>query len=772
VSARNSDDRTVNTDQDRSSTQDVLRHPERVGPYRVLQVLGEGGMGVVYEAEQTEPVKRRVALKLMKVGMDTKDVVARFEAERQALAVMEHPNIAQVFDAGVSETGRPYFVMEAVRGVPLTDYCDRHRLSTRDRLELFVPVCDAVQHAHQKGVIHRDLKPSNVIVSEQGGGRVPKIIDFGIAKATGQRLTEKTLVTEYGQAIGTPAYMSPEQAEMTGLDVDTRTDIYSLGVVLYEMLVGRLPVDPTEVGVPAFIARLVARQTQPQTPSARVSSLGNARDTVAESRQTDPGSLRKELKGDLDWIVMKAMESDRNRRYQTANALAFEIKRHLNEEPVLACPPSVRYRFSKFVRRHKAAVTASALVGVALVIGAALATIGMVRATRAERTAASEAEAARQVSDFLVGLFEVSDPGEARGNSITAREILDRGATDISADLAGQPVVQARLMATMGNVYRALGLYDEAAPLLEQSLAVRERELGPDDPDVAESLHFLGMVYGEQGRFSEAEPLLQRSLDIRERTLGPNDIAVANSVGTLGGDYAEQGRYEEAEVLLRRALEITKEQLGPEHPEVALALNNLGALYWFQRELADAEPLFERSLAIREKVLGSNHPELGEGLHNLGSLYYMQGKYDEAVVAYDSARKIFEQSLGAEHPNTAMIINNIAETYWVQGKYNEAEAYFKASLAIKDKLFEPSHRSFAVSLHGLANVYRDQARYGEAEPLYQRALTIRETALEAGDPSVVETLTDFAAMLVSAGRVAEAERMAARAEVLSDSTGR
>ena len=379
-----------------SSLQDDFEHPEQIGPYHITQVIGEGGMGVVYMAEQKEPVRRTVAVKMMKVGMDTKEIIGRFEAERQALAVMDHANIAKVLDAGATDAGRPFFVMEYVRGIPLDEYCDGRKLSTQDRLKLFVPVCRAVQHAHQKGVIHRDLKPTNVLVSDQDGAPIPRIIDFGIAKATGQRLTETTLVTSLGQAMGTPGYMSPEQAEMSGLDVDTRTDIYSLGVMLYELLIGRLPLDPAEVGLQAFIAQLVMRDTNPRTPSECLSSLGPDQDTIAEFRRTDPGSLKRALKGDLDWIVMKAIDPDRTRRYETANGLAHELERVLAGEPVLARPPSARYRFTKFVQRNKASVIAAGIVGVALVVATIATSIGMVRATRAEQQAAQDAEAATQ----------------------------------------------------------------------------------------------------------------------------------------------------------------------------------------------------------------------------------------------------------------------------------------------------------------------------------------------------------------------------------------
>jgi non-specific serine/threonine protein kinase/serine/threonine-protein kinase len=703
-------------------------HPERIGPFRILQVLGEGGMGIVYEAEQTQPVRRRVALKVMKLGMDTKEVVARFEAERQALAVMEHASIAKVFEAGVTDRGRPYFVMEAVRGVPINEYCDNRKLSTRERLELFMSACQAVQHAHQKGVIHRDLKPSNVLVTEQEGTPVPKIIDFGIAKATGQRLTDKTVVTAYGQAMGTPAYMSPEQAEMSGLDVDTRTDIYSLGVMLYELLVGHLPLDPREIGMQAFIARLVMRETNPPTPSARLSGLGHTAGDVAASRHTDAGTLRRELRGDLDWIVMKAMEQDRARRYETANALALELARYMHDEPVLARPPSATYRMGKFVRRHRAGVIAAAAAAVALVLGTVLATAGMVRATRAERMTAEEAEAARQVSEFLVGLFEVSDPSQARGNTITAREILDQGAERITTELTDQPRVQGRLMATIGEVYRALGLYDDAGELIERSLVIREEALSPDHEDVAASLDLLGSVYRYQGQYEEAE-------DARQR-------------------------------LMLRVVAIREEVMGPDDPVLARTLSNTGAMYWRRGSVEQAEPYLRRSLEIREAVLGADDPDLADGFNNLGVLYWTLGRYDDAETFYGRARDIYERTLPPDHPYMAAIQNNLAETHWAQREYVQAESLFVRALAIKEATLRPDHPSTAVTLNGLANVYRDQGMVDAAETLYRRALRIRERALQANDPRIAETLRDYAAALRRAGRNAEAARLEERLGVI------
>ena len=398
----------------------LLAEPLReIGPYRLLQTLGEGGMGIVYEAEQTEPIHRRVALKIIKQGMDTAQVVARFDAERQALAVMDHPNIARVLDAGVAPTGQPYFVMELVNGVPLTQYCDRQRLTTRQRLELVIPLCKAVQHAHQKGVIHRDLKPSNVLITTHDGQPVPKVIDFGIAKALGQPLTKMTLITLHGQPMGTPAYMSPEQADSSGIDIDTRSDIYSLGVMLYELLVGAVPRNPEDTGIQQYIAELVRGETDPPTPSTMLAKSGEQGQKVASLRATDLTTLRRELKGDLDWIVMKAIENDRSRRYDTANALALEIERYLSDEPILARPPSASYRFQKFVRRNRFAALAGAVALLALVIGTVAFGIGLLKTMQAERQARQETQRALKAEQDAVRRLRDSLLAQARANRRT-----------------------------------------------------------------------------------------------------------------------------------------------------------------------------------------------------------------------------------------------------------------------------------------------------------------------------------------------------------------
>ncbi len=727
-------------------------HPQWIGAYKLLDVLGEGGMGIVYLAEQTEPVRRRVALKIIKLGLDTRQVVARFESERQALAVMDHPNIAKVFDGGATESGRPYFVMELVRGTPITEYADTHTLTTDERLRLFMDVCAAVQHAHQKGVIHRDLKPSNVLVEVRESTPVVKVIDFGIAKAMGHELTDRTLVTRLGQLMGTPEYMSPEQAEMSGLDVDTRTDIYSLGVMLYELMVGTLPYDLG--GAPDLAVQVSLREREVPKPSTRLTSLGQTQTRIAVLRQTTPEFLRRELKGDLDWIILMAMEKDRTRRYETANGLAMDIRRHLNDEPVIARPPSARYRLHKFVRRNRTGVLAAGIASVAIVAGAAAATVGMVNARTERARAEREAATALSVSDFLVGLFRVSDPGEAQGNTITAREILDRGADRIGRELAGQPLVQARLLRTVGDVYRELGLYADAEPLLTRAVTLAEQVPG-GEAEMVEALHRLGVLQQRRGLFAAAESTLTRAI-LTHRALNGDVLEEASLVHSLASAHQRQGRYTVADSLLAQVLEIRERLLPPDDARLATTLSDIGLVHWQKRELASAEPYLERALAIRERVLGENHPDLAAGFLNLGALLYTQEKYAQARVAYERALRIYETSLDADHPRVAMALNNLAEVDWVQRDFANAERKYLRALAIKERTLAPGDPSLATTIKGLADVYRDDARYAEAEPLYRRARSILEGALGSANRNTIDLLEDYARMLRVAGRAEEA----------------
>ena len=742
---------------------------EFIGNFRILQKLGEGGMGEVYEAEQTEPIRRRVALKIIKWGMDTKQVVARFESERQALALMNHPNIAKVFDAGATEQGRPYFVMEHVKGIPITEYCDTHRLDNRQRLDLFNQVCEGVQHAHQKGIIHRDIKASNVLVMIQDDRPVPKIIDFGVAKAVAQRLTERTLFTEMGQLIGTPEYMSPEQAEMTGLDIDTRTDVYSLGVLLYELLVGVLPFESEDLRSAGFDeVRRKIREEEPPKPSTRLTTPGFDTDHAMKSRQTDLSALTKQLKGELDWITMKAMAKDRTQRYASASELAADVIRYLKHEPVMAGPPSATYRLRKYVRRHKVGVAAVALVVIAVVIGITGTTFGLLKAVKAERLAKEEAETAQRVSDFLVDLFEVSDPSEAKGNSVTAREIMDKGAEKIEKELLEQPRIQSRLMETMGRVYRNLGLYSMAAPILEKSLALKRKVYGEEHLEVAAGLHTLAVLYDTQGKYQEAESFFRQSLAIKEKIFGQDHPEVARSLNSIAVVNWNQGKYDKAEPLFQRSLAIKEKALGPDDPDVGNTLTNLGVLYHLQSKFAEAEPLFKRALSISEKEFGEAHPDVAASLNNLGSLYEDMGNREEAEPLYERALMIWEKALGPEHSDVGIALHNLANLYRDQGKYDKAEPYYERSEAIFKKALGEEHPYVAYSYREHANQFRDQGQFGEAEDLYKRALEIFEKSMGPDHLNVAETLEQYALLLRKIDRSKEAENLEERAQTIRD----
>jgi eukaryotic-like serine/threonine-protein kinase len=753
-----------------------------VGPYKLLSVLGEGGMGIVYLAEQATPIRRRVALKVLKPGMDTQQVIARFESERQALAVMDHPNIAKVFDSGVTAAGRPYFVMEVAYGTSITDYADTHCLSTAERLRLFIDVCRAVQHAHQKGVIHRDLKPSNVLVTVADEGPVVKVIDFGIAKAVGIGLTDRTLVTRVGQMIGTPEYMSPEQAEMSGLDVDTRTDVYSLGVMLYELTVGTLPFDLA--AKPGYAIPHTLREREVPRPSTKLTSLGDALDVIARHRRTTPDMLRREVRGDLDWIILKAMEKDRTRRYDTPTGLAFDIGRHLRDEPVLARPPSAGYRLGKFVRRNRVPVLAAAVAAVAVIAGAGAAAAGLVEARREQaRAHAAAAEAQRaaataeQVVGFLVDLFEVNNPSEARGSTVTAREVLDRGAERVTRQLADQPMVQGRLMRVIGTVYLQLGLYGAAASLLETAVEVTEGAAGvPEhaaghgdaDEALADALEKLGVAYRQQRRFPEAEQALLRSIELYHTAGRTGSAEHARAVRSLGGVYVQMpGRVDEAAPLLREALAIQQQVLGPEHRDLGATYSNLGVASLRQDDPAGAEAALRRAVAMRERDLGPDDPALGTTVANLGTAYYLQGRYAEAEAEYLRAARLMEAGLGPLHPNVGMILNNVGEVKWVQGKHAEAEPLLQRALAIKERSLGPDHASGAITLTLLANVYRDMRRHADAEPLYRRAIRINEAAAGVDPKEAGKTHEQFARLLRTVGRNGEAEEQERRAAALA-----
>ncbi|MBK8598909.1 MAG: serine/threonine protein kinase [Holophagales bacterium] len=697
----------------------------QIGPYKLLQLIGEGGFGSVFLAEQTEPVKRRVALKVIKLGMDTRQVVARFEQERQALAMMDHPGIAKVLDAGATETGQPYFVMELVDGLRVTEHCDRHSLSIAARLELFGQICSAVQHAHTKGIIHRDLKPSNVLVSVHDGQPRVKVIDFGIAKATAGNLTEKTLFTGHRQLIGTPEYMSPEQAEGS-LDIDTRTDVYALGVLLYELLTGDTPVDSRRLRSAAFaeIARII-REVDPPSPSSRLSQSADTLVNVAARRRTEPAKLSSILRGELDWIVMKALEKDRQRRYETASGLALDIRRYLAGEPVSAAPPSKVYRFRKFVRRHRAPVAATSLVAAALV-AAVVGISWQARVARAER------DKAERIAEFMSDMLQGVEPGVARGRDTTMlKEMMTAAATRIEkGDLARTPEAELRLRGTIGTAFRELALYDEASKMLAPAVPLARSLRKGDHAETAEALSDLAQLLNDTGDLTAAEPLYREALAMDQRLYPGDDSRVATDINNLAQLLDDKGDSAAAEPLARQALEMRRRLYPGDHEDVAESLNNLaGLMIGGGRGTGDvegAEKLYREVLAMSRRLYGGDHPRLAGSINNLAVLLKNKGDLAGAEPLARETLEMRRRLFPGDHPYVATGLNNLALLIQDRGDLVSPEPLFRESLAMRRRLYPAGHMSTATDLGNLARLLLDRGDAAAAEPLYREAAEMYE----------------------------------------------
>ena len=739
-----------------------------IGRYHLLQKIGEGGMGEVWLAEQKEPVRRRVALKLVKAGMNSREVIARFESERQALALMDHPAIAKVFDAGSTAEGAPYFVMEYVAGVPITNYCDNHRLSTRERLDLFMRVCEGVQHAHQKAIIHRDLKPSNILVINVDGRAAPKIIDFGVAKALTQKLTADTMFTRVGVLLGTPQYMSPEQADSSGEDIDTRTDVYSLGIILYELLAGAPPLDMRRIAFDEFLRKL--REEEPAKPSTKIRTQDAATSTtLANKRQTEPLALAREIRGDLDSITLKALEKDRSRRYGSPSDLAADIGRHLNNEAVLAVAPSAAYRARKFARRYRVALATAGAFLLVLLAAAGISIWQSIRATRQRDRADAAAASAQAVNDFLqndllaqASANNQSGPRAKPDPDLKVRTALDRAAANIGGKFDRQPEVAAAIRGTIGQTYTDLGLYAEARAQLERALDLDRRVVGAENQKTLQAIDRLGSVAYYQGKYPEAEALFSQALEIQRRVLGSEHPDTLASTNGLASVYTQRGKYAQAEVLQIQILEIRRRVLGPEHSSTLSSMNGLAVTYDEEGKYAQAEPLYNQILEIERRVLGPEHPATLQSMNNLASLYGQGGKYAEAQALLDQALQIQRRVLGPEHQATLRSMGNLANAYYFQGKYAQAEALFSQTMEIQRRVLGPEHIGTLGSMHNLANAYDKEGKHAEADALYTKTLEIQRRVLGSEHRVTLDTLSDAALMYQRQGEYAMAEAYAAQ----------
>ena len=758
----------------------------QVGPYKLLQQIGTGGFGVVYMAEQQEPVRRRVAMKIIKLGMDTKQVIARFEAERQALAMMDHPNIAKVLDAAATETGRPYFVMELVKGEPITAYCDRQKRSIAERLDLFAQVCSAVQHAHQKAVIHRDIKPSNVLVSTVDGRPFAKVIDFGIAKATDHRLTEKTLFTEFHQLIGTPEYMSPEQA-VGSPDIDTRTDIYSLGVLLYELLTGTPPFAPEHLRSAAYAEmQRIIREVEPPKPSVRLSGLrlqrramgrrghgqreqdvassstdagGSSVEDVAQRRSTDPPALLRAIRGELDWIVMKCLDKDRARRYETANAIAIDVCRYLAGETVLAAPPSAAYRLRKFVRRHRAGVLTGIAIGVLLALGIAGTAAGLVRSEQQRRLAVSNAEEAEAVTAFLSNMLESVSPSLS-GRETRVRDVLDRAAKSIGKGLSDRPLVEARLRQTIGNAYVALGLWEQAEPHLAASLDIRRRVLGDRDLLTITGIGNFASMRFQQGRYQEAEDLLRNALEAKRAAGGPEDAKTLGMMNNLAQVYVRQGRLAEAETLQARVLDAQRRLQGPEHPDALGALVNLANVRLGLGQMDNARALLEEAVEGWRKTHRDEHPGTLLALSSLADLYSAQGNAPQAETILRRVLAARMQVLGEEHPDTLATMSNLAQTLRALGRIADAESLLLRAWQLSARVRGESHPDTVTTASNLLGLYAAM-EWPESKREQTEAALVGVRAAAARADAAPKMLNDCAWLLLTAQPTSLADPKAA-----------
>ncbi len=754
--------------------------------YKIRQEIGEGGMGTVYLAEQLQPVRRMVALKLIKPGMDSRNVLARFESERQALALMDHPNIARVLDAGTTADGRPFFVMDLVKGIPITEYCDAHRLDLDARLALFRQVCSAVQHAHQKGIIHRDLKPSNILVEAHDDKPVPKVIDFGLAKATsGMRLTEQSLFTAFGSVAGTPLYMAPEQARFNALDVDTRADIYALGVILYELLTGSTPIARESIQRAAIDEILrVVREVEPPTPSSRIST-SEALPSLAANRHVEPARLSRLVRGDLDWIVMKALAKERERRYASAIGLADDLERHLNHEPVSAGPPTAAYRLRKFVRRNRVQVTAAALVLLALVLGVVGTTLGLIEARRQETIAVREARAKEdarraeaeqrriadeqrqhaekglaqvtKMNDILGSIFKDLNPQNAQkdGKPLSAvlGERLDRATAEIEGEATGDPLAVARMQMTLGRSQLRPGLPGSGDRAVHQGPRHLRRPARTRPPrDAQEHEQPRQQLCRRRPDRPGAEALRGDADAHGGQSSGPTTPTRSRAWATSPTATWLAGQNDRALKLFEETLTLRRAKLGPDHPDTLSSMNNLANSYSAAGQTDRALKLFEETLALRRAKLGPDHPDTLISMNNLAASYAAAGQTDRALKLREETLALRKAKLGPDHPDTLRSMTNLANSYEAAGQTDRALKLREETLALQKARLGPDHPGTLISMNNLANSYAAAGQTDRALKLREETLALLRAKLGPDHPDTLTSMDNLANNYQAAGQ--------------------
>ncbi len=713
--------------------------PASIGNYRIVCLLGEGGMGAVYEAEQDQP-RRSVALKVIKAAWASPEMLRRFEQESQALGRLQHPGIAQIYEAGSAEAGfglQPFFAMELIHGKPLVGYADEHKLNTRQRLELMIQVCDAVHHAHQRGIIHRDLKPGNILVDETGQ---PKILDFGLARATDSD-AQATRRTDMGQLLGTLAYMSPEQALADPYALDTRSDVYSLGVILYELLAGKMPYTLSR-------------------------HLHEAVRTIQVTEPAPLSTVSRVYRGDIETIVAKALEKDKERRYASAAGLAGDIRRYLNDEPIVARPASASYQLQKFARRNKALVVGIAAVFAVLVLGIVASTWEAVQARSAEKKAKEESAIAQAVNDFLQKdlLAQASAYNQSKPDpNITVRTVLDRAAQNIQGKFDKQPEVEAAIRDTIGRTYYDMGLFPEARKQLERALELERRTVGAEDPRTLNTMISLGSIARRQARYAEAEALFNQILPVARRVLGPEQMDTVSAMNGLATVYFYQGKLAEAEALYVQILEIQRRTLGPENPQTLVAMNSLASAYQQEHKSAQAEQLFSQTLEIERRVLGPEHPDTLLTMYNLGTVYVAEGKMGPAEDLYKQSLEIRSRVLGPSHPYTLNSLYALADLYSRIGDQGKSEALYRQALKQLSRVLGPEHPDTLYVLSGLASAVENEGRYAEAERLYRQALEPMRRVLGPENENTLSADANLGEAYRDEGKFDLAARMAAEA---------